>query len=147
MLANKSVKYKANKEPSIKLITKNINKPKIISDGKEWNVEELKSKMKKAKELGKKNEGKEYKKPIVIKDINGNQSFGNPILKNYRDHLFWDIIWKKRYAQLKLNAINDDGIKWYDIYDTCFTKKELIKQYDFLKIKNIETYKQMFSKK
>jgi len=53
---------KANKEPSIKIIPGNVNKPKIISDGKEWNVEELKIKMKKANELSKKNEGKEYKK-------------------------------------------------------------------------------------
>ena len=53
---------KANNEPSIKIIPGDTNKPKIISDCKEWNVEELKIKMKKAKELGKKNEGKEYKK-------------------------------------------------------------------------------------
>ena len=46
---------KANKEPSIKIIPGDTNKPKIISDGKEWNIEELKLKMKKAKELGKKN--------------------------------------------------------------------------------------------
>jgi len=44
------------------MIPGDTNKPKITSDGKEWNVEELKLKMKKAKELGKKNEGKEYKK-------------------------------------------------------------------------------------
>ena len=55
---------KANKEPSIKIIPGDTNKPKIISDGKEWNIEELKLKMKKAKELGKKNEGKEYKKQM-----------------------------------------------------------------------------------
>ena len=55
---------KANKEPSIKIIPGDTNKPKIISDGKEWNIEELKLKMKKAKDLGKKNEGKEYKKQI-----------------------------------------------------------------------------------
>ena len=55
---------KANKEPSIKIIPGDTNKPKIISDGKEWNIEELKLKMKKAKELGKKNEGKELKKQI-----------------------------------------------------------------------------------
>ena len=55
---------KSNKEPSIKIIPGDTNKPKIISDGKEWNIEELKLKMKKAKELGKKNEGKEYKKEI-----------------------------------------------------------------------------------
>ena len=52
---------KSNKEPSIKIISGDINKPKIINDGKEWNVEELKLTMKKAKELEKKNEGKEYK--------------------------------------------------------------------------------------
>ena len=32
---------KSNKEPSIKIIPGDVNKPKIISDGKEWNVEEL----------------------------------------------------------------------------------------------------------
>ena len=56
---------KANKEPSIKIIPGDTNKPKIISDGKEWNVEELKIKMKRAKELGKKNEGKEYEKQMA----------------------------------------------------------------------------------
>ena len=55
---------KSNKEPSIKIIPGDTNKPKIISNGKEWNVEELKLKLKKAKELGKKNEGKEYKKEM-----------------------------------------------------------------------------------
>ncbi len=45
---------KANKEPSIKIILGDTNKLKLISDGKEWNIEELKLKMKKAKELGKK---------------------------------------------------------------------------------------------
>ena len=33
---------KANKEPSIKIIPVDTNKPKIISDGKEWNILELK---------------------------------------------------------------------------------------------------------
>ena len=56
---------KSNKEPSIKIIPGDTNKPKIINDGKEWNTEELKLKMKKAKELGKKNEGKEYKKEMT----------------------------------------------------------------------------------
>ena len=45
---------KSNKEPSIKIIIGDTNKPKIINDGKEWNVEELKLKMKKAKDLGEK---------------------------------------------------------------------------------------------
>ena len=69
---------KSNKEPSIKIIPGDTNKPKIIDNGKEWNIEELKLKMKKAKDLGKKNEGKEYKKEmtkdkaakIITKEIN-----------------------------------------------------------------------------
>ena len=36
---------KANKEPSIKIIPGDTNKPKIIDNGKEWNIEELKLKM------------------------------------------------------------------------------------------------------
>ena len=65
LLKNHSLKKnisKANKEPYIKIIPGDTNKPKIIIDGKEWNMQELKLKMKKAKELGKKNKGKEYKK-------------------------------------------------------------------------------------
>ncbi len=40
---------KANKEPSTKIITGDTNKPKIISDGKEWNVKELKINKRKLK--------------------------------------------------------------------------------------------------
>ena len=74
---------KANKEPSIKIIPGDTNKPKIISDGKEWNVEELKIKMKKAKELGKKNEGKEFKKPSMRLQSNVGMVRGNKIANNY----------------------------------------------------------------
>ena len=49
---------KANKGPSIKIIPGDTNKPEIISDGKEWNIEALNIKMKKSP--GKKNEGKQY---------------------------------------------------------------------------------------
>jgi len=56
---------KSNKEPSIKIIPGDTNKPKIISNGKEWNIEELKIRMKKSKALGKKNEGKEFKKEMT----------------------------------------------------------------------------------
>jgi hypothetical protein len=66
LLKNHSLKQikisKANKEPSIKIIPGDTNKPKIISDGKEWYIEELKLLMKKSKELGKKYEGTELKK-------------------------------------------------------------------------------------
>ena len=81
---------KANKEPSIKIIPGNVNKPKIISDGKEWNVEELKIKMKKAKDLGKKNEGKEYKKKTE-----------NKILKTYVKKVDDKIKEAKRIKEVK----------------------------------------------
>jgi len=53
---------KSNKEPSIKIVAGNVNKPKIISNGKEWNIEELKISMKKSKDLSNKNKDKEFKK-------------------------------------------------------------------------------------
>ena len=79
---------KANKEPSIKIIPGDTNKPKIISDGKEWNIEELKLKMKKSNELGKKNEGKEYKKKTE-----------NKILKSYTKKVTEKIVEKKKKEQ------------------------------------------------
>ena len=90
---------KSNKEPSIKIIPGDTNKPKIISDGKEWNVEELKSKMKKAKELGKKNEGKEYKKQmtkdkaakVITKEINSRAKLNK----------------EKIYVQFKNNSLEE----------------------------------------
>ncbi len=54
---------KANKEPSIKIITGDTNKPKIISDGKEWNVEELKKK--KLKNQGRKMKERNIKKGMT----------------------------------------------------------------------------------
>ena len=108
---------KANKEPSIKIIPGDTNKPKIIDNGKEWNIEELKIKMKKAKELGKKNEGKEYKKPNVITDRYGDKTFGNPIAKKYHDKLDKKVF-DKKYSESKLIETNNDGIKYYDIYNT-----------------------------
>ena len=74
---------KSNKEPSIKIIPGDTNKPKIISDGKEWNVEELKIKLKKAKELGKENEGKEYKKEMP-KDKASNLITKEIIFSNFK---------------------------------------------------------------
>ena len=97
---------KANKEPSIKIIPSDTNKPKIISDGKEWNIEELKIRMKKSKDLSKKNEGKEFKKPNVITDRYGDNTFGNPIAKNYHDKLLKKEF-DKKYSESKLIKTND----------------------------------------
>ncbi len=53
---------KANKEPAIDIISGNVDKPSIVSVGKQYDIEQLKLKLQKVKELKKKNEGKEYKK-------------------------------------------------------------------------------------
>ncbi len=45
------------------------------------------------------------------------------------------ITFETKSKQLNLIKTNDDGIKYYGIYDTCFTKKELIKEYDYFKNK------------
>ena len=116
---------KANKEPSIKIIPGDTNKPKIISDGKEWNIEELKLKMKKAKELGKKNEGKEYKKPSMRLESNVGMVKGNRIAHNYAEHLKFDVNLKKKFIESR----NNMGVRWFDILNM-YSKKELINWYN-----------------
>ena len=101
---------KANKEPSIKIIPGDTNKPKIISDGKEWNIEELKLKMKKAKELGKKNEGKEYKKPSMRLESNVGMVKGNRTAHNYAEHLKFNVNFKKNFIESRnSNTCNGGG--------------------------------------
>jgi hypothetical protein len=49
---------KSQKTPSIKLVASNVTKPEIVNTGKVWNVDELKTVMKKANALEKKNKDK-----------------------------------------------------------------------------------------
>jgi len=116
---------KSNKEPSIKIIPGDTNKPKIISDGKEWNVEELKIKMKRAKELGKKNEGKEYKKPSMRLESNVGMVKGNAKAHRYVDGIKFKVNFKKKF----LEARNKNGVKWIDILNM-YTKNDLINWYN-----------------
>ena len=100
---------KSNKEPSIKIIPGDTNKPKIISGGKEWNVEELKLRMKKAKELGKKNEGKELKKQIP-KDEASNLITKEIIFSNLKKKSKEDLLKLYRRAVIILNPmLNKNG--------------------------------------
>ena len=134
---------KANKEPSIKIIPGDTNKPKIISDGKEWNIEELKLKMKKAKELGKKNEGKEYKKPSMRLESNVGMVKGNRIAHNYAEHLKFDVNFKKKFIESR----NKMGVRWFDILNM-YSKNELINWYNenIVKTKSINN-KTIYRKK
>ena len=101
--------------------------------------------MKKSKDLSKKNEGKEYKKKTIIKHHYYDE-FGNPIAHKYHDHLFWKRAMTE-YQRSKLEKRNDDGIKHYDIYNTCYTKEDLIKEYDFFKKKNTKKLQHGFLNK
>lgn len=58
---------KSNKQPAIELKPADVNKPKILNDGKEWNVEELKARMKKANTL--KNKSMKQKEKTVIESV------------------------------------------------------------------------------
>jgi hypothetical protein len=108
---------KANKEPYIKIIPGDTNKPKIISDGKEWNIEELKLKMKKAKELGKKNEGKELKKPSV------KQERVKKYVEDFKDRKEGYIKERKRSKE----DFDEDKEK-FNITDTYTNVNDLIKE-------------------
>ncbi len=122
---------KSDKQPAIKLVTGDVNKPKISSSGKEWNVEELKIKMKKAQDLGKKNEGKEFKKQNMKLQTNIGMVPGNQIASDYAFH----IKNKNSYKQLFKKTKNKEGIKWFDILNM-YSKQDLIDWYNDNIIKN-----------
>ena len=122
---------KSNKEPSIKIIPDDTNKPKIISDGKEWNVEELKLRMKKAKELGKKNEGKELKKQIP-KDEASNLITKEIIFSNLKKKSKEDLLKLYRRAIIILNPMLDKNSE-IDKQFTDLSKNELLTKINNLK--------------
>ncbi len=70
----------------MKIIPGDTNKPKIIDNGKEWNIEELNIKWRKQKNK-EKNSGKVFKKKTIIKH-DFNESFGNTIANKYHKHVF-----------------------------------------------------------
>ena len=124
---------KSNKEPSIKIIPGDTNKPKIINDGKEWNVEELKLKMKKAKELGKKNEGKEYKKQIP-KDKAANIITKEIVFAQLKNKSKDDLL--KLYTRLAIyfNPMLNDNSNLKNSFSN-FNKDELLTKLNNLKNK------------
>ena len=67
--------------------------------------------MKKSKELGKKNEGKEFKKPSMRLESNVGMVKGNKIANRYKGHLKFIAQFKKTF----LESRNRNGVKWVDI--------------------------------
>ena len=58
---------RSQKKPAIKLIPSDVNKPHIVNDGKEWNIDVLKERMAKARAMRKKNANKNVFEPVVKK--------------------------------------------------------------------------------
>jgi len=87
---------KSQKQPAIKLIPSNVNKAQIVNDGKEWDIDELKSRMIKAKQLEKKNANKNIFEPKEKRMINLNKFEGN-IIKTAKE------LGKVKHKQIKNN--------------------------------------------
>jgi hypothetical protein len=75
---------RSQKTPAIKLIPSSDNKPHIVNDGKEWNVDMLKERMAKARAMRKKNADKNIFEPAVKRMVNLNKFEGN-IVKRARE--------------------------------------------------------------
>jgi predicted HicB family RNase H-like nuclease len=75
---------RSQKTPAIKLIPSDVNKPHIVNDGKEWNIDALKERMAKARAMRKKNANKNVFDPVVKKMVNLNKFEGN-IIKRARE--------------------------------------------------------------
>lgn len=87
---------KSQKKPAIKLIPADINKPQIVNDGKEWNVEELKSQMVKANALAKKNKGRDITKSE--KRVSKLEKFKKAVVDSAREGVKKNI--DKKYDEL-----------------------------------------------
>ena len=96
--------------PSIKLVSSSDNKPHIITDGKEWNIEQLKTTLKKSNELAKKN-----KKRDVL--TNNSHSMINKFKSNVKSHSQNLVSSKKinnnliRDLENELNGLRQDYIQ------------------------------------
>jgi hypothetical protein len=70
---------RSQKKPAIKLIPSSDNKVHVVNEGKEWDIDELKTRMTKAKQLEKKNAKRNIFEPKEKKMINLEKFEGNII--------------------------------------------------------------------
>ena len=99
---------KREKMPSIRLMASNDNMPHIIANGKEWNVNELKARMKVANDLAKKNKNVRQEqvlgafvgrmKPHAINLVDARLGI-DPTVRGYS----WDAQKQKWKARIKIN--------------------------------------------
>jgi hypothetical protein len=75
---------RSQKTPAIKLIPSDVNKPHIVNDGKEWDVNILKERMAKARAMRKKNANTNIFEPKIKRMVNLNK-FEGSIIKRARE--------------------------------------------------------------
>ena len=97
---------KSQKKPAIKLIPADINKPQIVNDGKEWNIEELKSQMVKANALAKKNIGRDFTKSESGSKL---EKFKKAVVDSAREGVWRNL--DKKYNELVGNVKKMKSIK------------------------------------
>ena len=103
---------RSQKTPAIKLIPSNDNKPHIVNDGKEWNIDVLKERMSKARAIRKKNTNRNIFEPAVKKI---NPVLESKIIKKSRElgeaknsPVIQNILLKlNEIKQYEVNNIND----------------------------------------
>ena len=99
--------------------------------------------MKKAKELGKKNEGKEYKKPSMRLESNVGKVKGNEKVHDYVDRIRLKVNYKNSFLEMR----NKQGVKWIEILNM-YSKNDLINWYnENIVEKNLSIYKQYIKRK
>lgn len=113
---------KSQKVPSIKLIPARITQPEIVNEGKQWDVNELRQRMKKSQALAKKNIGRNRltkantEQNIKSKVIGASWDIGATQLRNnyipnihfiktlkLNGKLFWTPEMNAKYKTLNLN--------------------------------------------
>jgi len=80
--------------PSIKLVSSSDNKPHIITDGKEWNINQLKANLKKANELATKNKGRKL----------STHTSQNKFKSNVKEHASYLVRKNKPYEPIKVRS-------------------------------------------
>ena len=81
--------------------------------------------MKKSKELGKRNEGKEYKKPSMRLESNVGKVKGNEKVHDYVDRIRFKVNYKNSFLEMR----NKQGVKWIEILNM-YSKNDLINWYN-----------------
>jgi hypothetical protein len=107
---------RSQKTPAIKLIPSDVNKPHIVNDGKEWNIDVLKERMAKARAMRKKNENKNVFEPKIKNMVNLNKFEGN-IIKRARE-----LGVKKKEADAK-NKENTNGYSFEQLKEIASIRK------------------------